>query len=52
MGTVGGVKAQRIHSYITHMFFFATKILVCTKNREFSKKKKKKIDPLELVFLS
>ncbi len=38
MGTVGGVKAQRIHTYILHKAVFPTKTLVCTENLEFNSK--------------
>ena len=40
MGTVGGVKAQRIHTCIIDKSFFplATKTLICTKRRKSSKK--------------
>lgn len=35
IGTVGGVKAQRMYTYLIHE---VKKILICTKIRELSKK--------------
>lgn len=54
MGTVGGVKAQRIHTYIIYMaflfFFLKQKPSSALKLENFAKKEK--IKPLQLLFLS